>query len=228
MTAESRKITIIVAVAAALVAAGVGYWAYRAYQHRELQKAVSALLKAGSSAMRDALRIEAAPATADRAPLVSRVEEHAATAERTLQGLQGLDGKRDRALVDAADDYLLSLREILKRQAASHRHHLLLLESGQALRHHFRSDDRSGAWVTAAVKLKERAERDHRDYRLAVSTYIQLLDRFPASQAKVASYLEPALLIDDATLAQARRGALEIEKQATAEIERLRQLHPRR
>jgi hypothetical protein len=228
MTAESRKIAVIAAIAVVLVAAGAGYWAYQKHQHRELQKAVAVLLKDGSSMMREALGGEAAPPAADRTPFVKQVEGHAAAAERNLQALQGLDGKRDRALVDAADDYLLSVREILKRQAASHRHRLMLLESGQALRDHFGKDDRSGAWVTAAVKLKERAERDHRDYRLAVSTYIQLLDRFPASQAKVASYLEPALLIDDATLAQARRGALEIEKQATAEIERLRQLHPRR
>lgn len=228
MTAESRKITVIVAIAVAVVAAGLGYWVYEKHKQRELQKAVAVLLKDASSRMRDALGIEAAPPTVDRARFVKQVEGHAATAERNLQTLQGLEGKRNRALVDAADDYLLSVQEILKRQAASHRHRLQLAESGQALREHFGADDRSGAWVTAAVKLKERAERDYRDYRLAVSTYAKLLDQFPASQAKVVPYLEPTLVIDDATLAQARRGALEIEKQTTAEIEKLRQLHPAR
>ena len=228
MTAEPRKLTIIAAIAVAVVAAGLGYWAYQKHKQGEMQKAVGVLLKDGSTRMRDALGIEAAPPNLDRAGFVKRVEEHAATAERNLQVLKGLEAGRDQALMDAADDYLLMVQEVLKRQAASHRSRLLLLESGQALREHFRSDNRTGTWVAAAVKLKERAEREYRDYRMAVTTYTKLLDQFPTSQKKAGPYLDAALLIDDAMLGQARRGALEIEKQVTAEIEKLRQLHPAR
>jgi hypothetical protein len=228
MTAEFRKIAIIAAVAVAVVAAGIGFWAYQKHKRGELQKAVAVLLKDSGSRMRDALGIEAAPAAADGARFAQQVDEHAATAERNLQALKGLEARRDQALVDAADDYLLTIQEVLKRQAASHRSRQQLAASGQALREHFRLDDRSGAWVTAAVKLKERAERDYRDYRLAGSTYAKLLEQFPASQKKVAPYLDPALVIDAATLAQAGRGTLETEKQVAAEMEKLRQLHPRR
>jgi len=228
MTRESGKIAVIVAVIALLAAAGLGYWAYQKQKQRELHRAVAVLLKDSSTRMRDALGIEAAPPTLDRARFVKTFEGHAATADRNLQLLKLLNAKWDRALVDAADDFLLTTREILKRQAESHRHRLLLSESARELREHMGADDRTGAWVQEAVKRKERAERDYRNYRLAVSAFTKLLEQFPASQQKVARYLGPTLLIEDTALTQARRGALEIEKQVTLEIEKLRQLNPDR
>lgn len=228
MAPDSAKKTIVVAVVGLLVAAGLGYWAYQEQKQRELHRAVAVLLKDSSTRMRDALGIEAAPPTLNRARFVKTFEGHALTAERNLQLLKRLNAAWDRALVDAADDFLLTTREILKQQAESHRHRLLLSESARELREHMGADDRTGAWVQEAVKRKEHAEKDYRNYRLAASAYTKLLEQFPASQQKVAPYLGPTLLIEDAALTQARRGALEIEKQVTLEIEKLRQLHTTR
>lgn len=228
MTLKSGKKAVIAAVVAVLVAAGLGYWAYHAQKQRELRGAVAVLLKDASARMRDALGIEAAPPTVDRVRFVKKLDEHAATAERNLQLLQRLNAEWDRALVDAANDYLVATRDILKKQAESHRHRQLLAESAQALRQHMGAVDRTGAWEQETAKRNKDAEKDYRDYRLAVSAYTKLLGQFLAAQEKVSPYLEPTALIEEGALGNARRGALEIEKQATAEIEKLRQLHASR
>ena len=228
MTSDSRKITVFAVVVVLLLAVGLGVSVYYKKKQRELRNVVAVLLKDAGSRMRDALGIEAAPPTMDRARFLKQVEAHAATAERNYLALRRLDSAWDRALVSAADDYLLTSREILKRQAASHRHRRLLTESALALREHMRVDNRTGAWVTEAVKLKERAEKDYRDYRIAVGAYAKLLDEFPASQEKIARYVQPTLIIENTAINNARHGAREIEKQATTQIEQLRQMHAAR
>lgn len=228
MTADSRKITVIAVVVALLLVVGFGVSVYHKKKQRELRNAVAVLVKDSSARMRDAIGIEGAPPTVDRARFVKQLEGHAATAERNLQSLQRLNDVWNRALVRAADGYLLTAQETLKRQAASHRHRLLLLESGRELREHMGKNERTGAWVADAVKLKERAEKDYRDYRLAVAAYTKLLEQFPAAQDSIEPYFGPQVMLPETGIAQAGRGAHEIEKQMNAEIEKLRKLHPGR
>jgi hypothetical protein len=151
---------------------------------------------------------------------VRRLDEQTAAADRNLSALKGMDSSRQPALAEAADDYLLTGREVLKRVAGVQRYRLLLTESLQALTDHMRADDHSGAWVQQAVKARERANKDHRDLSLAADALDQLLKSLPDSQKKIAPYVEPSVLVEDAVISGARARSLEIAKQAAAEIEK--------
>lgn len=223
MARPSNRTLLIVVIALAAVAAGFGYWRYSSHQKQELRKAVVALLNDSSARMRDAVGIETAPPTLDRSQFVKKLIEHAATAERNLELLKRLEAARDRPLADAADDYLLAVREILKRQLDSHRHRQLLAASSQVLANHMRADDRTGEWAQDAVKAREQVNQDYRGYSLAIGAYGKLIASFPASQKKVAPYVERTVLIEDSLLAEAHRRALAAARQLAAEMDRIKQ-----
>jgi hypothetical protein len=163
-------------------------------------------------------------ATAEGPDALRKLEEQVAAADRNLAALKAMDAGRVQALADAADDYLLTSREVLKRVADVERYRQLLSESLGALMQHMRSDDRSGAWVQQSVKARERANKDHRGLKLAVDALDQLLQSLPASQKQIAPYVEPALLIDDVTIGAARARTLDHAQKAAAEIGKTSQL----
>jgi hypothetical protein len=214
----SRAKLIAVALCV-LIAAAAGWWGYGEHQKRELRKAIVALVADTGARLRGALA-----ATAESPEAARKLEEDAAAADRNLAALKGMNAAREQALADAADDYLLTGREILKRLANVQRYRGLLSESLQALLDHMRADDHTGAWVQDAVKARERANKDHRDLSLAAGALDQLLQSFPASQKKIAPFVEPAVLIEGGVVEAARARALDAAKQAAAEIEKTRRL----
>ena len=224
MPSGSRTKTAAIALAALLVASALGYWAYGEHRKRELHNAVVSLVKDTSARLREALSIEAGPPSADPPETVRKLDDHAKEVDRLLQELHRMNAAPDQALVDAADDYVLTGREILRKQASSHRYRLLLSDSTQALLDHMRADDRSGSWVREAVRAKERFEKDYRDYKLAVEAFGSLLESFPASRAKLAAHVDAALLLEEGLVREARKRALETSKQTADEIEKTRRL----
>ncbi len=224
MTARPSNRTIVIAAVALVVAVALIYWGYSAHQKkREANKAVVAMITDTGVRLRDALGIETAPPTTDRAIFLKKLDEHAATADHNLQTSKHVGAALDQALADAADDYLLTAREILKRHAESYRYRLLLAESTQALRGHMRADNRTGAWVQEAVKAKERVNKDYRGYSFAASTLDKLLESFAASQMKIVRYVEPRVLIQETLVAEARKRVQEDSRQFAAEIEKITQ-----
>lgn len=224
MAAVRSSRTIAFVVAAVLVAAGIGYWGHGAWQKRELRASVAAIVQGAGERLRDALAMQLAPAPENRAETVKKLERHAAAVDKSIGALRKLALERDRELTDAADGYLVSVREILRRQIGMNRFQDRHAESLRALQDHMRVDDRSGGWVRAAVRAKERAERDFRDFRQATAAYATLLGTFPDTQKK----LEPALgreaLVAPDQIARARERALEASRQSAAEMEKLRAL----
>lgn len=216
MTPASKSRSIVIALVVVIAAAG--WWAYGEHQKRELRKAIVALAADTGARMRGALT-----ATAEGPEAVRKLEDETAAADRNLAELKRMDVARQQALAEAADDYLLTSREVLKRLVNVQRYRQLLSESLPALIEHMRADNRTGAWVQQAVKARERANKDHRDLSLATGVLDQLLESFPASQKKIAPFVDPAVMIDDGVVAAARARALEAAKQATAEIEKTRQ-----
>jgi len=215
----SRAKIIAVALAATLVAAAAGWWAYGEHQKRELRKAIVALVADTGARLRGALT-----ATAEGPEAARKLEEDTAAADRNLAELKRMNAAREPALADAADDYLLTSREILKRLADVQRYRQLLSESLPALLEHMRADNRTGAWVQEAVKARERANKDHRSLGLATSALDPLLQSFPASQKKVAPHVDPSVIIEDGVVDAAHARALETAKQAAAGFEKTRQL----
>jgi hypothetical protein len=218
-----RRTLIIVAVALGL-AAVLGYWGYGSHKKREYDKSVIALVADTSTRLRDGLNIETAPPTADRPSFIKKLDEHALTVDRNIQSLKKHGSRTHTALADAADDYMVTSREILKRQAESRRRRLALGENARLLGDHMRRDDRTGAWVQEAVKAKERVNKEYRDYQLAAEALDKLLGSFTASQAKILPYVDSKLAIADAFVGEARRQAREDARATAAQFEKLQQL----
>ena len=220
MIAQYNTKTIVIGAAALIVAVALLSWGYSAHKKSGAGKTIHALVTDTSARLRDALESEAAPPPTDRARLVKKLDDHAATADASLQTLKRLDGAPVQ-FADAADDYLVTAREILKKQADSHRYRLLLAESSQALRAHMRVDNHTRAWIQEAVKAKERVNRDYRGYNLNADLLDKLLGSFAASQKKIAPHAGRAILIEGSLVADARGRVQEDMKAVEAEFEKL-------
>ena len=216
--------TWIIGGVAAVLAVALGIWGYGAYRTHELRKTVSALLVESGGRLRASLEIETGPGPIDRKKAAAQCEEFAVATEKSMAQLKRVDASRDVFLADDADGLLLSTREILRRRATSHRFYLLHDDSLAGLMDHMRADNRTATWVKQAVRAKERAERDFRDYQLAVAAYATLLASFPTTQKKLASRVDPAALIDEGLIARARERALESARKSGEEMEAARKL----
>ncbi len=218
-----RTLVIVIVAVALVAAAALGYWGYGVHKKRELHGAVGAILKGASANLREALALEAT-APAERMKLAQQLDAFAVATEKSAGQLKRLQVERDLALVDSADGHLVTLREIFRKRAAANRLHVLHTESLAALQDHMRADNRTGGWVQQAVRAKERAERDFREYRLAVATYGTLLGTLPGSQKRIAAYVGADALVEDVLIVKARERAIETARQATEDMERARKL----
>jgi hypothetical protein len=215
------------AIVLPLLVAGLVYWGYGEHKKRELPKTVSALVQDASLRLRDALGSDG-DAIAANPETAHRLDQHLVAVDRGLLKLREIDTTSIEEFASAADDYLLTTREILRRRAADYRYRMQLSESTRALRNHMRSDNRTGAWVTQAVRRKEEMEADYRDHRLTMEALAQLLEQFSASREKLTPYLDAALLADESAVAAAGGGGGRAHKafrKITEEVEKTGQLN---
>ena len=218
MTTGSKN--ILFAAVALVVAAVFGYWAYGTHKKSGVGKEAMALAQETGRHLQEALVAEPGRPSTETVRVIG---EQAAAASRNLDALKRLDMAGNLELKDALDDFLLTSREILGRQAASLRFRRQFLASSHALRDHMRADNRTGAWVREAVERKERVEKDYRDYASAAEALDKLLESFPASVARLASRSRAAPLVDEQLVAEARKRSSAALQQATEEVEKIRQ-----
>ena len=215
---------IVTGLAATLATSAFGYWRYAEYRQQELRNEITELVKDTSMRLGDALDARTAPTSTEKLQVLRRFYEDAETVDGHYRRLSSLNIAPIGELADAADDYVLTSREILLRRASSHRNRLKLSGSIRALRNHMRANNRTGSWVTEAVRAKDRVEEDYRDYKRTVDALAKLLESFPHSRAKMAPHVDAALLTDEALIEEARQQALEASRQAADEIAKARQL----
>jgi len=224
-----RAKVLLAALVAVVTGSAFGYWGAAEFEQRERRDDIVWLVQDTSLRLRTALVSEpVAAATADDGGALRPLYEHAVAVDRHLQKLRNIDtsdGAALGALADAADDYLLTCREILLRRASSQRYRVKFSGDLQQLRHHMRSDNRTGAWITAAVRAKERVDEDYRDFRIASTALVTLIDSFPAAQAKIAPHVDAARLIDDAVVATARERMIAASQATARELERYADLN---
>jgi hypothetical protein len=212
--------TVAAALVALLAVSALGYWAYGAYRKSDLQKAVAALVRDTSERLQAALAIET-----ETAQTVGRLDDHAQEVDKHVIELRSMSASPNRPLVDAAEEYMLTARQILRNQAASHRYRVQMSASDKTLRDHMRTASRrTSSWIQEALRAKDRLERDYLDYRLSLEAFSRLLESFPEARKKLALYLGTGPLIDAAAATDARRRALDSLKRAGSEVERARQL----
>jgi hypothetical protein len=195
-----------------------------AYRKGQQHKAVSALVGDSSRRLESALALETEAAAASSQKTVDKLDEQAQEVDRHVMELHDMSDGPNRALVAAADDYLLTVRQILRQQAASHRYRLQVAASEGALREHMSAAGRrSGAWIDEAVRMKDRMERNYFDYHVSAEALERLLAAYPASRKKLVAQLGSPLLADEA-VEDARRRASATLKRITASVEQARQL----
>ena len=219
MATSSR--TPLIAVVVLVVAAALGYWAYGIQKKSGTGKTAMALAQETGRHLQEALTTDPGRPSSE---MVQSVGEYAAAAARNLETLKRLDAGRNRELVDAIDDFLLTSREVLGRQAASYRFRRQLNTSTQALRDHMRADNRTGGWVREAVERKERVEKDYRDYASTAEALDKLLESLPASASRLAARARVAPVVDANLVAEARKRTSAALQQATGEMEKIRQM----
>ena len=215
--------TAALLAAALVIATALGYWGVSAYRKSELQKAVTALVKDTSERLQAAFAIETETMPADQT--VGRLDDHAQEVDKHVLELRGMSASPNRALVDAAEEYMLTVRQILRNQAASHRYRIQVSASERALRDHMRAAKRrSASWIQEALRAKDRLEKDYFDYRLSAEALARLLESYPDARKKLAPHVRGALLADEAAATSARRRALDSARRLADEVERARQL----
>jgi hypothetical protein len=209
----------LVFVAAALVVVAVGYFSYSGYRKSASGREGLELAQGTARVLKEALSVDPARPSTETAKAIA---DHAAAASRNFDESRRLTAKPE--LMDALDDFLLTGREILTRQAAVHQSRVQMLASTQALRQHMRADNRTGAWVREAVQRKERVEKDYRSFHVAADTFDKLLGAFPASVSRLAKSSGTAPLVDENLMAEARNRSNAVVKQAAGEMEKIRQI----
>ena len=219
---DSRQLAA--AGVALVVAATAAWWGYGAYARWQAHKAAVALVNDTGARLREALRAEARGSPLPSPDGVAYRESELAAAERNHLRLKQIDAAALGAMADAADDYLVTGREALRRIAVGSRARVNLGASSEALRAHMSADRGRPGWPGEAVRLRERVDRDHREYRLAAETLVKLIDALPASQDKLAGVLDPSVRADAQLLASARAATLEHAMRIATEVERLTNL----
>ena len=188
---------------------------YKVYDIHATRARVIALLQDANERLRPVLLSQATDSVG------IDIEAHAAIAEKHVVTLRDMKTASVRRLADAADDALVTNREILRRHVDIGRAHARLTLNFESLAQHIKSDRGGNDWTREAVRLKALVDKDFRDYRIAVESYASLLESFPATQAKLAPYVEPALLIDEKLVGNARQQALDAYAGADQNIKRV-------
>jgi hypothetical protein len=191
--------TAVVVIAVVILAIGT-YLAYEKYTRRTH---VVAMVK--DAALRLRATVQGQAEGHDPAG-----DEASATAiEAYANTLRSMNTSSFAALADAADDYLVTAREIMRRAVNMRLAKARLAPSVEALASHIRGDRGAGAWTGVAVQRKQALDADLRQYRIAVESYASLMSGLSASQVKIAPFVDASVLIDERMIDQARKRALD-------------------
>jgi hypothetical protein len=215
-----RRIGIIAALS--VFVAVLAYAGYGAQQKRELRARVAEAVTAASRQIDVALGVDV---SAPAAGLEERLDAGVAQADAALQKLRALAAHRDPELVDAADPYVASVLEVLRRQAGAVRHRARFIEDRDLLQEHMaRVGTRSANWGSEAVRLKQRLEQDNYDFQLTVTSLGNMLSGLLDARRKIAVQLSAVPLPEEGAVARARKRSLAAAGTAKQELENARRL----
>ena len=185
--ARRNKLVVIGAVAVLALAIVLG-WLWGAKKTRDLESSARTSIAATTARLQESLAL--APDAPD-APL--RLEGHAKAVGQHLEALRREDAKRNRALAEAAELYLVDAQAMLRNQTSAARARAAALASRRALAAHMsHAAGRGAGWIDQALGLKARAERDNFDYRTAIGAWAELLRAHRDTQDKVRAALPAA------------------------------------
>ncbi|MBI1943175.1 MAG: hypothetical protein HYS35_05860 [Betaproteobacteria bacterium] len=213
---------LINAVAAAVVALLVlGYWGYSWQQKRALDQSVAALVADAGKLLGEAL---------EGAPEAARAAAQTETAAGLVADLEAMRAAPNRELVEAASQYLITVREVIRRRGASARLRQGVDAARAALEERMRAaGQRSAGWIDEVIAARKRLDTAYFEYRSAVTSLGNLLDELrPVSKALAAHAGMAALLPDEGLRVRARDAARAEAQAAEAEMDKIRKYPPLR
>ncbi len=220
MAAASRSKLIIAGAAGALVLAVALGWLWGVKKTHDLVSSARGSIAATTARLQESL--ELAP---DAPDALARLERHAREVGQYLAALRREDAKRSQPLAEAAELYLVDAQAMLRNQTNAVRARAAALASRRSLAAHMsHAAGRGQGWIQQAVALKQRAERDNFDYRASIGAWAELLRVHRDTQDKVRAAFPAARLLEDGVRDAGYQRAKEADKQAGAELERIRQL----
>lgn len=192
---------------AVLVAAAAGYWAWAGYEKLAQQRSVIQSVAQATTELRNALASAPAPGAT----------------ERIDAALERARAPRDPQLAEAAQQYLTTAREIVRRRAATDKLSQDAAQARQALAAHLaHASGRGAGWIHQATELKKTVEGRYFDLGSALKAQADLLYGLPASEKGLA----PDLVLEPEVALKVRQQVLEQAARATAELQKARRLGP--
>lgn len=214
MDAARRTKYVVFGLAALLLLVVAGSMLYGVKKKRDLESGALASAADATERLRDAVTGKADAA---------RVQAHAAAVAQSIEKLRAEDSSRAKALAEAAELYLTDAQAILRNQGAALRARAAANASRRALAAHLaNAGDRGTGWIQRALTLKTQAERDNFDYRTAVGALAALYRGHRESQDKLRALAPQVPLLEEELRARLHLQAKDAEKEAEAEIERIR------
>jgi len=215
-----NKRTVFIVLGLLILAAIAAFVVWDRHQTSQLQNATLSHINGATRTLRAAM----APA----ANTAAHAQTIAASAEQVGQDLTALRAagtSRILLLAAGADGYLVTARELLRRQA------IMLDLQGKigseiiAFRDHLLAGNRRAAnWTTEAVRLKNRLEQDFREYQRTVEAHTKIADSFPDARKLLAGLVPDSQLIAASEIAAARDAAQAAAKALAAEVEAVRSI----
>lgn len=205
-----RNLGIVLGVLALIVAIGVGYALYAAAQKRAQQRQVVQLVADSTEKLRQALTAKA------DTTLVAAIEAN----------LQATKAPRDPQLAAAAEQYILSAREIVKRLADVDRLWRQAETSRAALAGHMShaAYRRNESWMRDALALKKRMENDYFDLGVQLKAIDELFYALPDVERRLEPRVGTTVLVEPALADSTRKKVQAEAKRATEELDRARNI----
>lgn len=208
------------AVLTLVFAAGIlGYLHWEREQARLQQDAVLRLLTGATRALREGMTPGRDAATQSRA-----LHAAAERVDQDLAMLREASTERVQALATDAADYLVTVRELLKRRTVIVTLDGRVRDGMAAFRRHMLTRREAPDWTHHAVRLNNQLEEDFREYQRTVASHTRLSDDYAQTHARLepvvpAQYLVPPEEVSVLRDRTAARGEV-----ASTEMQSLRQL----
>jgi hypothetical protein len=220
MEAEMKR-TVIAAVAL-VFAAVLSYAGYIAYEKRELRTQLADAVAAASDRLAETLGMDV---NEPPAGLAANLDGKVAQTEALQQKIRLAATRRDPRLAAAADGYLASVLEVLRRQAGAARHRAQFIDDRKALAAHMAAaGSRSDSWGTEAIRLRKRVDEDYFSYQLAVNSLGNMLAGLAEARRNLLLQLPSAKVLAETAIVEARERSVTAAAAAKLELEQARKL----
>jgi len=215
------KRTVIAAVAA-IVAIGFTYAGYVAYEKRALRAQLADAVAAASDRLGPTLAMDV---NEPPAGLAGKLDADVMQTEITLQKIRASATRRDPPLAEAADGYVASVLEVLRRQAGAAQYRAQFVDDRKALAAHMAAAGaRSESWGAEAIRLRKRVDDGYFGYQLAVSSLGNMLAGLADARRKLLVQLPSAKVLAETDIANARDRSITAAAAAKQEHENVRRL----